>query len=76
MSCGGRELLTPPAKLWYKEDMKLSKTKQNELAKKLRHIVGTCDCPATSKTCTYWKNTDRSNRDWQVDLIMKEISKL
>lgn len=59
--------------------MKLTKAKQTELVKKFKHIVGTCNCPATSKTCLYWRNVDRRDKgeeDWQVDLIMKEIKKL
>lgn len=56
--------------------MKLTKAKQTELAKKFKHIVGTCNCPADSKTCTYWRNVDKCDYDWQVDLIIKEIKKL
>ena len=59
--------------------MKLSKLEEKKLAAKILHIVGECQCPATSKTCAYWKNTDRRDKggaEWQTDLIIKEIKKI
>lgn len=56
--------------------MKLTATQVKKLTPKLHHIVGSCDCLASSKTCTYWKKIDSKDRDWQVKAILNEIKKL
>lgn len=56
--------------------MKLTKKQENELAKRLVHITGECGCPASSRTCTYWKNVDKCDYNWQTNEIMKLIKNL
>lgn len=56
--------------------MKLTKAQEKKLVKIVSHITGECNCPATSRTCAYWKNVDRGGADWQAELIVKEIKKL
>lgn len=59
--------------------MKLTRAQEKKLESKIKHIVGTCQCPATSKTCAYWRNIDRRDKggaEWQTDLIIKEVKKL
>lgn len=59
--------------------MKLTSAQKKKLTAVIRHITGVCDCPASSKTCAYWKNIDRRDKggtDWQAKLIIKEIEKL
>lgn len=56
--------------------MKLTKAQEKKLAKIISHITGECQCPATSKTCTYWATVDKGGAEWQTDLIIKEVKKL
>lgn len=56
--------------------MKITKAQEKKLKTKVKHITGECNCPATSKTCAYWKNVDKGGEDWQADLIIKEIKLL
>lgn len=59
--------------------MKLTSAQKKKLESKIKHIVGTCQCPATSRTCIYWKNIDRRDKggdDWQAKEIIKEVEKL
>lgn len=56
--------------------MKLTATQKNKLASKVVHIVGECKCSADSKTCTYWKNVDKCDYNWQTELIIREIERL
>lgn len=56
--------------------MKITATQSKKLTAKIRHIVGECGCPASSKTCAYWKNVDKGEDDWQAKLIIKEIKNL
>ena len=55
--------------------MKLTATEVKKLQKILPHITGACMCSPNSKTCTYWKNVDKSE-DWQTKAIIQEIKKL
>lgn len=56
--------------------MKVNQTELNKLAKKITHITGECGCPASSKTCVYWKTVDKADYNWQTDLIIKEVKSL
>lgn len=56
--------------------MKLTASQLKSLKSKISHIVGECDCPATSSTCAYWKTVDKGGPEWRTDLILKEIKKL
>ena len=56
--------------------MKLDSKQKKQLSKTLPHITGECMCPASSKTCVYWKNVEKGVGEWQTKLIIKEIEKL
>lgn len=54
----------------------MNKTQEKALASKIKHIVGECGCPASSKTCAYWLHVDKGGDDWQTKMIIKEVKKL
>lgn len=56
--------------------MKLTAVQKKKLTTAINHIVGECNCPATSTKCAYWKNVDKGGEGWQAKLIVKEIEKL
>ena len=53
--------------------MKLTKAQKEALTNKVKHITGECDCPPGHKSCTYWKNVDGKERDWQSREIIKAV---
>ena len=56
--------------------MKLTSSQTEALRRKIKHIVGECNCSPNSKTCAYWATVDKGGATWQTDLIIKEIKKL
>ena len=55
--------------------MKLTKAVEKKITNQVKHIVGECNCPATSKTCIYWKKVDGED-GWQTKEIIKLIKSL
>ncbi len=56
--------------------MKITKAQEKQILKKLPHITGECMCPASSKTCIYWKNVDKGVENWQAKELVKLIKEL
>lgn len=56
--------------------MKLTKTQENKLLAKVKHLTGECMCSPNSKTCPYWNKVDKGGEDWQAKAIIQEIKKL
>lgn len=55
--------------------MKLAKSVETKLTKKISHITGECMCKPSSKSCAYWRGVD-GKHGWQTKAIIKLIKEL